>query len=219
MFNLFGINLLDGGSRPPRGKDEKDNTMLYATIGGPARVDDHVVSRGLALRYYGSQDAVRRRVEATRHGRRVPPTPAAHPRAGIRPTRLAPGLRPRGPLNLAPPRGEEGRRRARSRSLAVWCARVRAGEGMAGVAWRASAEVEDQDGLSRVGGSIKPERDGSGGRLVEYPQHVDAGYPARVLRRLPLRVVEVGGDRNHHVLHARADERLGRLAHSAEDHR
>src|SRR6185295_8977552 len=56
---------------------------------------------------------------------------------------------------------------------------------------RAAAEVLDRvDALGRI---LQPVGDGRGGGLVEQAQHVQAGDAARIFRRLPLRVVEVGG--------------------------
>jgi hypothetical protein len=82
---------------------------------------------------------------------------------------------------------------------------------------RPAAEVEHGD----PPGSALVETDGErgGGRLVQDPQHLEAGDPSRVLGGLALRVVEVGGNRDHGLLDRSAEEVRCRLAHLREHHR
>jgi hypothetical protein len=54
-------------------------------------------------------------------------------------------------------------------------------------------------------------------RLVEKPEHVEIGQPPGILRGLPLRVVEVGGHRDHGVADLLAERRLGPGLQGAED--
>jgi hypothetical protein len=65
---------------------------------------------------------------------------------------------------------------------------------------RAAAEVEHEHGLVLF--LVQPVGQRRGRRLVDDPQHLEPGDPARVLGCLALRVVEVGGD---------GDDRLGDL--------
>ena len=73
---------------------------------------------------------------------------------------------------------------------------------------RAAAEVEDED---RLLGALLVEavRERGRGRLVDDPQDVEAGDLAGVLRRLALRVVEVGGNGHDRVGDRLAEVRLG----------
>ena len=83
---------------------------------------------------------------------------------------------------------------------------------------RAAAEVEDEDRL--VGALlVEPVRERGRGRLVDDAQHVQAGDRAGVLRRLALRVVEVGRDGDHRVGDRLAEVRLGVRLQLLEDHR
>jgi hypothetical protein len=83
---------------------------------------------------------------------------------------------------------------------------------------RAAAQVEDED---RVIGRllVEPIGERRRGRLVDDPQHVEAGDLARVLRRLALRVVEVGRDGHDRVRDRLAEVRLGVGLQLLEDHR
>jgi hypothetical protein len=78
----------------------------------------------------------------------------------------------------------------------------------------ATAEVEDHDLLAL--GLVEPVRQRRGGRLVDDPEHVEPRDAARILGRLTLRVVEVGGDRDHDVLDLLAEVVLSSLAHALE---
>merc|ERR1719440_2176423 len=81
----------------------------------------------------------------------------------------------------------------------------------------AATEVEDEDVLlARL--LVEAIGDGRSGGLVDDAHDVQAGDEARVLGRLPLRVVEVGGDGHDRVLDGLADESLGRLLHLEEHH-
>ncbi len=61
----------------------------------------------------------------------------------------------------------------------------------------ATAQVEDEDGLVLL--LVQSVRQGRRRRLVDDPQHVQAGDLPGLLGGLPLGVVEVGGDRDHGV--------------------
>ena len=83
---------------------------------------------------------------------------------------------------------------------------------------RATAEVEDEDRL--IGAFLVEAVCECGGRrLVDDANDVEAGDLARVLRRLALRVVEVGGDGDDSVAHRLAEVRLGVRLQLLEDHR
>ena len=82
---------------------------------------------------------------------------------------------------------------------------------------RAAAEVVDGDALGVLLLEAVGER--GRGRLVDDALDVEAGDLARVLRRLPLRVVEVGGHGDHRFGDGLAEEGLGDLAHLREDDR
>ena len=82
---------------------------------------------------------------------------------------------------------------------------------------RAAAEVEHGDLLVLLLVEAVGER--RGGRLVDDPEHVEAGDLAGVLGGLPLGVVEVGRHRDDRLLDLVAEVVLGRLLHLLEDHR
>jgi NAD-dependent glutamate dehydrogenase len=69
---------------------------------------------------------------------------------------------------------------------------------------RATAEVEDEHRLVLLLVQAVGQR--RGGRLIDDAQHLEAGDPASVLGCLPLRVIEVGGNRDHGLRHPLAEE-------------
>ena len=79
----------------------------------------------------------------------------------------------------------------------------------------AAAEIVDRvDAFGRV---VEAVGDRGRGRLVQQPQHLQAGEPRRVLGRLALRVVEVGRHGDHRAVQGAAERRLGALAQRAQD--
>ncbi len=83
----------------------------------------------------------------------------------------------------------------------------------------AATEVEDEDRLVVL--LVQAVGQGSGGRLVDDPQDLQAGDLARLLRRGALGVVEVRRDRDHGVGHVLTEVGLGvplqLLEHSRRD--
>jgi hypothetical protein len=72
---------------------------------------------------------------------------------------------------------------------------------------RAAAEIVDR--VRALGAVVEAVSDGRGRRLVEKTQHLEARELRGVLRRLPLRVVEVGRHRDHRARELAAEARLG----------
>ena len=81
----------------------------------------------------------------------------------------------------------------------------------------AAPEVEDEDVLL-LSLLVEAVGDGGGRGLVDDAEDVEARDGAGVLGRLPLGVVEVGGDGDHGVLHLLPEVGLGDLTHLREDH-
>src|SRR5690606_23530924 len=82
---------------------------------------------------------------------------------------------------------------------------------------RAAAQVVDRDDL--VLRLVQAVGQRGRRRLVDDPQHLETRDPARVLRRLPLRVVEVRRDRDDRLRDLVAQVVLRRLLHLLEHHR
>jgi hypothetical protein len=82
---------------------------------------------------------------------------------------------------------------------------------------RSSAEVVDGDLLLAL--LVESVGQRGGRRLVDDAEYVEARDLAGVLRRLPLRVVEVGGHGDHGLVDLLTQVLLGRLLHGAQDHR
>ena len=80
----------------------------------------------------------------------------------------------------------------------------------------AAAEVVDRDRLVLL--LVEPVRERGRGRLVHDPEDLQAGDGARVLGRLPLAVVEVGGDRDDRLRDLLAQVGLGGLLELPQDH-
>ena len=83
---------------------------------------------------------------------------------------------------------------------------------------RPASEIEDEDRV--LGGFlVEPVSECGRGRLVDDPQDVEPGDLAGVLRRLPLRVVEVRGNGDDGVRDRLAEIRFGVGLELLEDHR
>src|SRR5205085_3411594 len=82
---------------------------------------------------------------------------------------------------------------------------------------RAAAEIVDGDRFVLLLVETVGER--RRGRLVDDAKHVQSGDLAGVLRRLPLRVVEVGRDGDNRVGDLLAEVVLGRGLQLLQDHR
>ncbi len=79
----------------------------------------------------------------------------------------------------------------------------------------AAAQVVDRVQPFRA--MLEPIGDGRRGRLVDEPQHAEAGELRRVFRGLPLRVVEVGRHRDDRAEQVVVERVLGALAQRGED--
>ena len=81
----------------------------------------------------------------------------------------------------------------------------------------AAAQVEHEDGLVAL--LVEPVGERCRRRLVDDPQHLEAGDLAGVLGRVALGVVEVGRDRDHGLAHRLAQVCLGVGLQLLQDHR
>ena len=81
----------------------------------------------------------------------------------------------------------------------------------------AAAKVVDGDRLVLL--LVEPIRQRRGGRLVDDAHHLETGDAARLLGRLALRVVEVGGHGDDRLGHRLAKVILGGLLQLLENHR
>ncbi len=81
---------------------------------------------------------------------------------------------------------------------------------------RASAEIEDGDFLVPL--LVEPISEGGSGGLVHEPHDLEARDLSRVLRRLALAVVEIGGDSDDRLVHLLAEVVLRGLLELLEDH-
>ena len=81
----------------------------------------------------------------------------------------------------------------------------------------AAAEIVDGDGLFLLLVLVETVGEGGGGRLVDDTLDLEAGDLARVLRRLSLRVIEIGGDGDDGFGDRFAEIVFGRLLHLLED--
>ena len=82
-----------------------------------------------------------------------------------------------------------------------------------------STEIEDQHIALARHLLVETVSDGGGGGFVDDTEHVQAADDAGVLRRLALRVVEVGGNGDDGLGDCRAEVGLRGLLHLREDHR
>ncbi len=79
------------------------------------------------------------------------------------------------------------------------------------------AAAEVVDGVEALGAAFEAVGHRRGGRLVDEAQHVQAGELRGVLRRLALRVVEVGRHGDDGAVHVVVEAVLGALAQRGED--
>eukprot|EP00756_Hemistasia_phaeocysticola_P042661 Hpha_TRINITY_DN16980_c2_g4::TRINITY_DN16980_c2_g4_i4::g.54339::m.54339 len=87
-----------------------------------------------------------------------------------------------------------------------------------------TAHVEDQHVVALpllllLSLPVQPVRDGRGRRLVDDTQHLQTRDSPRVLRRVPLRVVEVGRHGDHRLADLLVEVTLSRLLHLNQHHR
>ena len=81
-----------------------------------------------------------------------------------------------------------------------------------------TAKIENEDVAFTLSLLIKTVGNGSGGRLVDDTEDVQAGDETGVLGSLTLGVVEVGGDGDDSVVDGTTEVGLGGLPHLGEDH-
>ena len=81
-----------------------------------------------------------------------------------------------------------------------------------------TTKIEDEDVALTLDLLVKTVGNGSGGRLVDDTENVEAGNETGVLGSLTLRVVEVGGDSNDSVVDSTTKVGLSGLTHLDEDH-
>lgn len=81
-----------------------------------------------------------------------------------------------------------------------------------------TTEIEDEDVALTLDLLIETVGNGSGGRLVDDSENVEASNETGILGSLTLRVVEVGRDGDDSVVDGLTEVRLGGLTHLGEDH-
>lgn len=81
-----------------------------------------------------------------------------------------------------------------------------------------TTEIEDEDVALTLDLLVKTVGDGSGSRLVDDSENVEASNETGILGSLTLRVVEVGRNGDDSVVDGLTEVRLGGLSHLGEDH-
>lgn len=81
-----------------------------------------------------------------------------------------------------------------------------------------TTKIEDQDVTLALGLLVKTVGNGSGSRLVDDTEDVQAGDETSILGGLTLRVVEVGGDGDDSVVDSATEVGFSGLTHLSQDH-
>ena len=82
-----------------------------------------------------------------------------------------------------------------------------------------TTQVEDKDVALTLGLLVKTVGDGSGSRLVDDTEDVEASNETGILGSLTLRVVEVCGNSDDSVVNGATEVGLGSFPHLGQDHR